>query len=216
MSPTTVPTLEKKPVEPPRGPSGPRWAGGYGQPDRGPEGVGISPVPPARIAVWLVVATVTILFAAFTSTYLARRAEPDWQALQMPGVLWLSTSVLGLSSLLLEWARRSGLRRQLQQLRRGLLLATGMGLVFLAGQVAAWRQLAEAGIFLATNPHSAFFYLLTGAHGLHLAGGLVALFYALARARNADSATAVVEPVATYWHFLGALWLYLFVLLFWI
>lgn len=211
-----APTLEKKRAEPPRGPSGRGWDNGFGQPGRGGEDARVPPVPPARVAVWLVVASVTILFAAFTSTYLARRAEPDWQALPMPAVLWLNTGVLAVSSLLLEWARRAGLRRQLPQLRTGLMLGTGLGLVFLAGQVVAWRQLAAAGVFLATNPHNAFFYLLTGAHGLHLTGGLLALFYAVGKAKDADSVGAIVEPVATYWHFLGGLWLYLFALLFWI
>ena len=216
MTPTTAPTLEKKRAEPPLGPAGPGWDRGFGQPDRDRDGGGAQRVPSARIAVWLVVATVTLLFAAFTSTYLARRTEPDWQTLKMPGILWLSTLVLALSSLVLEWARRAGLRLQIQRLRMGLITATVLGLVFLVGQVAAWRQLAETGVFLASSPHSSFFYLLTGAHGLHLAGGLLALFYAVGKARTAGSVEAVVEPVSTYWHFLGVLWLYLFVLLFWI
>lgn len=173
-------------------------------------------MPPARIAVWLVVATVTLLFAAFTSTYLARRTEPDWQTLQMPGILWLNTAVLAVSSLLLEWSRREGLRLRLPRLRAGLITATVLGLIFLAGQIMAWRQLAATGIFLASSPHSSFFYLLTGAHGLHILGGLIALFYAVGKTRTTGWVEAVFEPAATFWHFLGVLWLYLLMLLFWI
>ena len=216
MTPTTAPTLEKKRAEPPLGPAGPGWDRGFGQPGRDRDGGGAQPVPPAQIAVWLVVATVTLLFAAFTSTYLARRMEPDWQTLQMPGILWLNTAVLALSSLMLEWSRREGLRLRLPRLRAGLILATVLGVVFLAGQIMAWRQLAATGIFLASSPHSSFFYLLTGAHGLHILGGLLALFYAVGKARTAGSVVAVVEPASTFWHFLGVLWLYLLVLLFWI
>lgn len=173
-------------------------------------------MPPGLIAVWLVVATVTLLFAAFTSTYLARRTEPDWQTLQMPGILWLNTALLALSSLLLEWSRREGLKQRLPQLRAGLTMATVLGVVFLAGQILAWRQLAATGIFLASSPHSSFFYLLTGVHGLHIVGGLGALFYAVRKAGSAGSVEAVVEPAGTFWHFLGVLWLYLLVILFWI
>lgn len=213
MTAPTIPTLEKK-LEVPRGPAGP-GRDGFGQPGRDGDGTGAEPVQPARIAVWLIVATVTILFAAFTSTFLARRAEPDWQAVPMPGILWLNTGVLAVSSAALEWTRRGARRLSLGRLRSGLILATVLGLGFLAGQIAAWRQLAAAGVFLATNPHSAFFYLLTGAHGLHLLGGLLALFYASWKVRDASTG-GIVDPVATYWHFLGALWLYLFILLFWI
>jgi cytochrome c oxidase subunit 3 len=173
-------------------------------------------VPPARIAVWLVVSTVTLLFAAFTSSYLVRRTGPDWQTLQMPVILWFNTVVLALSSLSLEWSRREGLRQQLTRLRTGITMTTALGVVFLVGQIVAWRHLAATGIFLASNPHSSFFYLLTGAHGLHIVGGLGALFYAVGKTRTAGSVTAVLEPVNTFWHFLGVLWIYLLVLLFWI
>jgi cytochrome c oxidase subunit 3 len=214
VTPTTAPTLERKHTGPPRGPATPGWDRGFG-PDRDRDG-GSQRVPPSRIAVWLVVATVTLLFAAFTSTYLARRAEPDWQRLQMPGILWLNTAVLAISSVLVEWSRRAGLRLLLSRLRAGIMMATALGVVFLGGQIVAWRQLAATGIFLASSPHSSFFYLLTGAHGLHILGGLLALFYAVGKTRTAGSVEAVVEPIGTFWHFLGVLWLYLLVLLFWI
>ena len=215
MTPTTSPTLERKRPGPPGGPAGPGWDPGFGQPDRDRDG-DAHRVPLARIAVWLVVATVTLLFAAFTSTYLARRMEPDWQTLQMPGILWLNTAALAVSSFLLEWSRREGLKQQLPRLRAGLMIATVLGVVFLAGQILAWRQLAATGIFLASSPHSSFFYLLTGAHGVHILGGLIALFYAVGKTRTTGSVEAVFEPAATFWHFLGVLWLYLLVLLFWI
>jgi len=96
------------------------------------------------------------------------------------------------------------------------MIATVLGVVFLAGQILAWRQLAATGIFLASSPHSSFFYLLTGAHGVHILGGLIALFYAVGKTRTTGSVEAVFEPAATFWHFLGVLWLYLLVLLFWI
>ena len=191
--------------------------------DRFPGGGGGDAAPirpgaaPASIAVWLLVASVTILFAAFTSTYLARRAESDWIVGPMPAALYVSTTLLLVSSVVLEWARRQGGRGRLEPLRSGLWVATALGVGFLAAQVAAWRQLAALGVFLSTNPHSAFFYLFTGAHALHVTGGLLGLLYALTRARRAptaDLALRTVDPATTFWHFLGGLWVYLFLILF--
>src|SRR5712664_2812219 len=181
MPPTTTPTLElpRTPREPGRPAGGGPGGGGSG------DGSAVPSVSPARIGVWLLVGAITILFAAFTSTYLVRRNAGDWPAIFLPPVLWLTTTVLGL--------------------------------VFLGGQLVAWRQLAASGVFVATNPHSAFFYLLTGAHGLRLVGGIGALIFALAKALAAPTraeALAVADPVATYWHFLDGLWLYLFLILY--
>lgn len=210
MSPRTL-------EAPPRLPGIPAGRDGF------PGGGGSAPFPdrpaasPASIAVWLLVASVTILFAAFTSTYLARRSEADWIVGPLPSLLYVSTGVLLLSSGVLEGTRRAGLRGRLDLVRSGLLAATALGVGFLAIQATAWRQLAALGVFLASNPHSAFFYLLTGAHALHVAGGLAWLGVALSRARRAgtaDAALASAGPAATFWHFLGGLWLYLFLILF--
>jgi cytochrome c oxidase subunit 3 len=207
-------------LEPPRrtpklpiGPGGPRIATGDGSSSAAAR----PPASAASIAVWLLVGAVTILFAAITSSLLARRVEADWRPGPLPAVLWLGTMVLVASSLTMEWARARGRREHLDQLWAGLVATSTLGAAFLMLQWTAWRQLAAMGVYLSTNPHSAFFFLLTGLHGLHLAGGLVALAYALGRTRRAPSAAAAlrtVDPAAVYWHFLTVLWLYLFAILF--
>jgi len=211
-----VPTIEKRPA-PPRGPEGPP-EGGRGRGGDG-EVQPVTPATPAKVFVWLFVGTVIVLFAAFTASYLARRAQSGWTEIPLPSVLWLSTGVLAVSSGALEWARHQGRRGRLAAMRRGLSATLVLGVGFLAAQVVAWRQLVSAGVYLSTNPHSSFFYLLTGAHGLHLLGGLAALSYTgwhVYRTRDTAQALATADPTATYWHFLGILWLYLFVLLFWV
>lgn len=213
--PTTTPTVEAR-RRIPAGPIGPGGDGASG----GSEGSGEAAVPAisaSGIGVWLLVGAITILFAAFTSTYLARRGQADWQAVPLLPILWVNTAVLLASSGALEWARARGRQRRLAGLQSGLTVATVLGVAFLAGQITAWRQLVAAGFYLATNPHSSFFYLLTGAHGLHLVGGVGALLYTLAKVRQAvrpAQALAVVDPTTVYWHFLGGLWLYLLVILF--
>lgn len=209
---TGTPTLVR--VQPPQTPdaSGP---GGGDWERSGPAAV--PPVSAARIAVWLLVGAITILFAAFTSTFLVRRGGSGWQSGPLPPLLWGTTAMILASSAVMEWAKVRGRRGSPDGLRVGLAATLGLGAAFLAGQIAVWRQLAAAGIYLATNPHSSFFYLLTGAHGLHLAGGVAALGYALWKAGGAGTpaeALDVAEPVATYWHFLTGLWVYVFILLF--
>lgn len=170
-----------------------------------------------QIGLWALLGTITMLFAGFTSAYLVRRASPDWLPLPVPRILWVNTAVLLASSIALEVGRRGLRRGRPAALTRWLLVATVLGVTFLAGQLAAWRQLAAWGIYLPSSPHSAFFYMLTGAHGVHVLGGIAALSYALAQARRGfytQSPHRAVSLCATYWHFVDGLWLYLFLLLF--
>jgi len=160
--------------------------------------------------------TVSMLFIGFTSAYMIRRASYDWSPLAAPSILWWNTSALVASSLTLEVARK----RLREWDPRGLIpwmAATGLlGLLFLAGQVGAWRALAARGVFLSSNPHSSFFYVLTGMHGLHLLGGLVWFAVVLGQVRRLALTPGEdgLRLFATYWHFLAGLWVYLLVLLF--
>ncbi len=163
----------------------------------------------AQLGVWALLATLSMLFAGFTSAYLVRRAGLDWQPIPMPPVLWLNTGLLLLSSLTMETARARDKQGRADALRRWLLATTLLGVAFLAGQLFAWRQLVAQGVFVPTSPHSSFFYMLTGVHGLHVLGGLAALVYALGRAWR----SLALQLCAAYWHFVDLVWLYLFLLL---
>jgi cytochrome c oxidase subunit 3 len=159
-----------------------------------------------------------MLFIAFTTAYVARRQEAGWMPLVIPPVLWLNTAVLLASSGTLEWTRWRLGRGDAASLRQGLGWTAALGGVFVIGQYAAWRDLAAQGIYITSNPHSSFFFLLTGAHGLHLLGGLGALAVVLVRAygnRYTPERATGLNVFALYWHFMDALWLYLFGLLFW-
>jgi cytochrome c oxidase subunit 3 len=145
-------------------------------------------------------ATVVMLFTAFAAAYLERStAQEGWTRISLPPILWANTLVLALSSVALEWGRRTGRRRLL-----GAAIAAG--LVFLGLQVLAWRELRASGVFLPSSPHASFFYVLTGVHGLHLLAGLVALAAALRR-------PAILGLCAGFWHFLGVVWLYVLLIL---
>lgn len=202
-----------------------RTRNGPGQPGRPGSGGGggrmerwrSEGAPRASAGVWLFLAASGMLFLGFTSSYLARRAGTDWAIVGMPRILWLTTTLLVASSALLEWGRLGG-RQQgaATRLRLGLTGAAVLGLLFVTGQVVAWRELAAAGVFLASNPHASFFYLFTAVHGAHALAGLIWLSVAAARVRaGRPHADEAARSAAIYWHFVGVLWIYLWILLFW-
>jgi cytochrome c oxidase subunit 3 len=137
----------------------------------------------------------------------------------MPRVLWASTALLFFSSLTFESSRSSLRRGRISVYSRWLAITGLFALAFMALQLIAWRQLAAQGIYLASNPHSSFFYVLTAVHGFHLLVGLLALCFLLIRnvrkgAADTGKQMALTDGVVVYWHFMDALWIYLFVLLF--
>ena len=173
---------------------------------------------PAQFGLWAFLGTVSMLFIGFTSAYIVRRTGVDWRPLPLPGLLWVNTGVLLLSSAALEIARRRRNALDLAGLRAWLGATALLAASFVGGQFQAWRLLRALGFFLSSNPHSSFFYMLSGVHLLHLAGGLVWFSLVLFRLRGARYAASdggrTLSLFATYWHFLGLLWVYVLVLIF--
>lgn len=171
----------------------------------------------AMIGLGVFLAVAASLFALFASAYTMRmHMGADWRPLPVPFVLWPNTAVLIASSLALHRAQIAARGGSMDRARDALLVGGGLALLFLAGQLLAWRQLDAAGYFVTTNPANSFFYLLTAVHGLHVLGGLVALARATAKAWSRDDPDRVrlsVELCAIYWHFLLFVWLVLFALL---
>jgi len=198
------------------GPNGNGFHGGFGGGDSGAHGWEV-PSRAYRTGLWMGLAAIVMLFAAFTSALVVRKGmSTDWVSTTLPPVIYLNTLILLSSSLTLECSRRS-LRVGLKGgFVRWLYVTVILGVGFVACQLIAWRELALRGIYLATNPSSSFFYLLTAAHGLHLLGGIVALFYLVFRARSIAARPSrrpvSVDLTAIYWHFMDALWVYILVL----
>ena len=179
-------------------------------------GTGASSLPAATIGLGVFLAVVSLLFALLISAYVMRMNAEDWTLRPAPMQLWLNTGVLILSSAALQWAQVAARRGQIDNVITGLFVAGVFALAFLVGQLLAWQRLNSEGYFLATNPGNAFFYLLTGLHGLHLLGGLVVLALTadkLWRSFELGQVRLSVRLCAIYWHFLLLLWLVLFSLL---
>lgn len=190
----------------------PRYGGGDNCP---PEPERQPPPEGYRIAIWLVLAGVTMLFAALASAYVVNRAHS--MPLIMPKVLWLSTAVILASSATFEMARRMLKRRIENKFKLWIGVTTALGFGFLALQLMAWSELNASGFYINKNLHSAYSYLFTGLHGVHLICGLAAL--AFVTLRNPAKWTTVrrrvaIDVSALYWHFLAGLWIVLFVMLF--
>jgi cytochrome c oxidase subunit 3 len=247
MAVLTTPVAVEEPKIGGRGPTyiPPRDDGHGGGGGGRPDGYG-DRIRRYRLGLLFAMASIVMLFVAFTSAYIVRqgmgtwdehvgRYTTDWRPLNIPPLLWVNTGILLVSSLTLFLARR-GLARKIRLSRShgaspmtasplvlprhepvpwlGITLV--LGLAFLTGQVLAWKQLVDQHIFMSTNPSSAFFYVLTGAHAVHLAGGIVALIYAaMTSALHKPLVTrfVVVDVTSLYWHFMDFLWLYIFALL---
>ena len=163
------------------------------------------------------IAGITMFFMALTSSFLVRKGlGNDWVAFSFPRILWVNTLILVASSFTIQAARRYLHGDQRDAFKRWWALTTGLGILFLGGQLIAWRQLARQGVFLVTNPSSSFFYVLTAAHGLHLVGGVLALLYVSQRnwQRSRMSLGTATDVASIYWHFMDGLWVFLLALLY--
>ena len=174
---------------------------------------------PKKFALWLFIVSVMMLFGAWTSAYIVKRGEPGWSSFELPGQFWINTIIIALSSITMVWAHRSAKRDQLEQAKLALGITTLLGVGFLVGQWLAWGKMVEMNYYFAgsgSNSSSSFIYVLTGFHGLHIISGVVVLLIALVatfRYKVHSRNMLRMDLCSTYWHFLGGLWLYLFVFL---
>lgn len=176
--------------------------------------------PAPKMALWVFLAVATSLFALFIAAYGMRIGLLDWTPLPQPRLLMVNTVVLVLASGVLQWAVFAARRRDLRTVRLALFAGGVLGLAFVAGQLAVWKQLSDAGYFLASSAATGFFYLLTAVHGVHVLGGLLGWGRTWRRtARSASGPAAAAQLVlstemcALYWHFLLAAWVVVFAVL---
>ena len=195
----------------------------------------------ARLGLLVALTPVLMLFVSFTSAYVMRQGLPtydprtnqlvhDWIPVKLPALLWVNTLVLLLSSVGMELARRQMKFAAATVTTTPvapdpaseagkapwLTMTIALGLLFLSGQWMAWKQLAASGFYVATTPSSSFVYLLTGAHAVHLMGGVVALLVAglfVLLRRPVTTRSIVVDVAGWYWHFMAVLWVYILCLL---
>jgi cytochrome c oxidase subunit 3 len=193
----------------------------HGNSADGARSVALDYSPPASAtAIWVVLFAITMMFAAFTSALIVRKGSSlDWRTFKLPSILFFNTGMLLASGATLEVSRRriaafmGGLKSQVESPARWLYVTLLLGLLFVAGQYVAWSQLSAQGLYLATNPSSSFFYVLTATHALHVLGGLAGLGYVIRKLNKRSLRRSTLDATARYWHFMDGLWVYLLLLL---
>lgn len=169
---------------------------------------------PKKFGMWVFLGSVLMLFASLTSAYIVRQANGNWTYFELPGLFYLTTVLILLSSVTMQWAYVAAKKDNQATARLMVLLTFVLGVAFLVGQFYGWRDLVAASVYLVGNPSGSFVYVISGLHGLHIVSAVIYLLVTLVRVQRGkvhSGNLASLEMCATYWHFLGGLWLYLFV-----
>jgi len=172
---------------------------------------------PKKFAMWLFLASVIMLFASLTSAYIVRRANGDWEVFDLPVMFYISSVIIVISSLTMHLGYQDAKRDNLIKVKLWTTVTAVLGIAFMVAQVLGWNELTANGIhFSFDHPAGSFIYVLSGLHGVHLVSAVIFLlivWYSASKMRISSTNLAQIEMCATYWHFLGGLWLYLFVFL---
>jgi cytochrome c oxidase subunit 3 len=171
---------------------------------------------PKKFALWLFLVTVLMIFAALTSAYIVRQAEGTWLEYELPEIFWVTSGIVLLSSVSMQVAYFAAKRDNFIGLRIAMVFTVLLGFAFLVGQWYSWVALVDREVFFVGNPAGSFLYVFTGLHALHLISGVIFLIIVLIstfRYKVHSQALNTLEMATTYWHFLGGLWLYLFLFL---
>jgi len=172
---------------------------------------------PKKFALWLFIVSIVMLFAALTSAYIVKQADGNWLSFELPGAFMLSTGIIAVSSFTMHLAYLAAKKDELGKVKLMLLLTVLLGVLFLVTQYYSWSQLVAENVFFVSNYASgSFIYVFTGLHGLHLVSGLIFLLITFTSAMRLEvhsKKLLQIEMCMTYWHFLGGLWLYLYLFL---
>jgi cytochrome c oxidase subunit 3 len=143
-----------------------------------------------------------------------REAEGNWLYFELPVLFNYTTVIIIISSVTMQWAYFEARKDRLDRVRTLILITSALGALFLVGQFLAWGELVRNSIHFVGNPSGSFLYVLTGLHGLHIVSAVIFLLIVLNSAmkmRIHSKNMAQMEMCTTYWHFLGGLWIYLFI-----
>lgn len=171
---------------------------------------------PKKFGLWLFMITVVMIFASLTSAYIVRQAEGNWVVFELPMEMWITSAIIAISSISMQMAYFAAKKDNLERVKLLVTITSILGVAFLIGQFFVWGALVDQNIFLVGNPSGSFLYILSGLHGLHLVSGIIFLIIVLIstfKYKVHSKNLLQIQMCATYWHFLGVLWIYLFVFL---
>jgi cytochrome c oxidase subunit 3 len=178
-------------------------------------------IHPYKFTLWVAMGSITMMFAGLTSAYIVKRNQANWAMLQVPAIFWWSTAVMAVSSVTVQLAISAFRERKMGRYRTLVTTTAVLGAIFLVLQCVGFWQLGKQDIRLVgagSNPSYSFLLAIAGLHGLHVLGGVVALLVIFGKAvssRYRSYSSVPIEVAATYWHFVGILWLYLVIFFNW-
>ena len=173
-------------------------------------------IHPHKFTLWVGIGSLLMMFAGFTSAYIVKRNQANWQTFDLPQFFWYSTAAIILSSVTIYLAEKAFKQRMMQKYRSLIVATLVLGVLFFIFQIFGFLQLWQKGITLQANVSYSFMYVIVIAHAAHVLGGLVALIVLFAKAFSTKTRTynsVPVELVSTYWHFVDILWIYLLIFL---
>ena len=173
-------------------------------------------IHPHKFTLWVGIGSLLMMFAGFTSAYIVKRNQANWQTFDLPQFFWYSTVAIILSSVTIYLAEKAFKQRMMQKYRSLIVATLVLGVLFFIFQIFGFLQLWQKGITLQANVSYSFMYVIVIAHAAHVLGGLIALIVLFAKAFSTKTRTynsVPVELVSTYWHFVDILWIYLLIFL---
>jgi len=171
-------------------------------------------INPKKFALWLIIVASVMLFAAFTSAYIVRRGEGNWELFDLPAVFAYNMITIAISSFFMQMALISATKDEISKTKLALLITMVLGIAFCYLQYQGWKELVKNSVYLVGNPSGSFIYVISGVHMLHVIGGLVFVALMLLqsfRNRVHKKSILYISMCTTYWHFIGLVWAYLFI-----
>jgi cytochrome c oxidase subunit 3 len=171
---------------------------------------------PFKFILWLFIVSIIMLFAAWTSAFLVKKADGNWLEFEIPAILWVSSGIILVSSATMQWACYSAKKDNLDNAKLAMIITTLLAFAFLYTQWQGWQGLKAQNVFFAGNASGSFFYLLTVSHAVHIVAGIIFVLITLGKTfqyKVHGKNMILMENCATFWHFLDLLWIYLFVFL---
>jgi len=179
-------------------------------------------IHPHKFMLWIAIGSICMMFAGFTSAYIVKKNQDNFQAVDLPVTFWYSTAVILLSSFTIQLAQKAFKEREMMRYRRLITLTALLGVAFAALQAVGFLNLQSHGIALIgakSNAAASFLLVIIGMHALHVIGGVIALlvmFFRAYRVKTKSYSSVPIEIASTYWHFVDVLWIYLLVFFMWI
>jgi cytochrome c oxidase subunit 3 len=178
-------------------------------------------IHPHKFTLWVAIGSILMMFAGLTSAYIVKRSQASWLMLEIPVIFWYSTAAILASSVTIQLSLKALKAREMMAYKRWLMITAVLGVLFLVLQIVGFKQFSANDIRLigaGSNASYSFLLAISGLHGLHVLGGVIALVVIAIQALRVATRsynTVPLEVAATYWHFVDALWIYLFIFFNW-